>query len=260
MKFSLALCMLICSTAFIWLAGAMPNKRQLPTQTADTTLLKLSGDLLLRVKLDEPADSIFHSLSRYSTEALVSGLNNDNARKTFWINIYNACFQMLAKRGLKNPVIFKAEAIRFTNMAFSLDDIEHGILRKYRWKYSLGYWPQFWPGKTIKQLAVDTIDYRIHFALNCGARSCPPIAFYKYKSIDKQLDIVTRAFLGAETKFDDEKKIVHVTKIMQWFKGDFGGERGIRKTFSTHLQRNISSYKIEYQEYDWTAVLNNYAE
>ena len=247
------------SVVSVWLLGAFPASQNLQSPV-NTKLIDLSGSLLLAVKSNESPDQVIHSLQAFSSTTLISGLPNDAARKTFWINIYNACFQRLAKRGLKNPAIFKAEAIRFADVAFTLDEIEHGILRKYRWKYSLGYWPQFWPSKAIKQLAVDTIDFRIHFALNCGAKSCPPIGFYKYANINKQLDLATRSFLETETVVDDEKKIVRVTKIMQWFKGDFGGRKGIKQIYSAYTSKNISEYTIEYQDYDWTAVLNNYSD
>ena len=47
------------------------------------------------------------------------------------------------------------------------------------------------------------------FALNCGAKSCPPIAFYNAADIDAQLDLATQAFLEGESEFDDEQKIIH---------------------------------------------------
>ncbi len=145
------------------------------------------------------------------------------------MNIYNAYYQIIAiEEKLKPPKIFSSKAIYFSDASFSLDDVEHGILRKYRWKYSFGYLPQFFPKKIIKQLAVEQIDCRIHFALNSGAKSCPPIAFYKYDKIDEQLDVATRSFLKSETGFDDQNKTVYVTKIMQWFKSAFGGTEGIR--------------------------------
>lgn len=101
-------------------------------------------------------------------------------------------FQYVIK---KRPVIFKDKSIHFADAHFSLDEVEHGILRKYRWKYSFGYLPQFLPAMRIKQLAVEAIDFRIHFALNCGAKSCPPIAFYRYDKINDQLDLATQSFL-----------------------------------------------------------------
>ena len=34
----------------------------------------------------------------------------------------------------------------------------------------------------------------VHFALVCGARSCPPIRAYSIKNLDRGLDLATRAF------------------------------------------------------------------
>eukprot|EP00960_Hanusia_phi_P042458 755503-Hanusia_phi.AAC.7 len=41
---------------------------------------------------------------------------------------------------------------------------------------------------------VVTADPRIHFALNCGARGCPPIRFYRGEDLDAMLSTATRAF------------------------------------------------------------------
>jgi hypothetical protein len=127
-------------------------------------------------------------------------------------------------------------------------------------KFSKGYLPSFFPGKTIKQLAVEKIDYRIHFALNCGAKSCPPIAFYKYENLDRQLDLAAKAFLKSETEIDTVNKTVTVTKIMSWFAGDFGGKKGTREIINKTLQQNVDGYKILYKPYDWDQLLHNFSE
>ena len=77
----------------------------------------------------------------------------------------------------------------------SLDDIEHGILRRSKIKWSEGYFNKLFPSKFEKENRVNKVDYRIHFALNCGARSCPPIAFYDPEKLDKQLDVATMIYL-----------------------------------------------------------------
>lgn len=175
--------------------------------------------------------------------------------------MYNAWFQILAVREKKkNPEIFTAKLIQVAGEKFTLDDIEHCMLRKYRWKYSKGYLPKFFPGKLIKQLAVSKIDYRIHFALNCGAKSCPPIAFYSYDNIDKLLDLATKYFLNSETEFDDAKKEVRVTKIMDWFIGDFDGKKGIRKIIKDVLQKDVNGYSIKFKPYNWDEALYNFGE
>ena len=221
----------------------------------------LSGQILLNVKMGEATKSIEYSLEKLDIGDLTGSLLNDNIKKVFWINIYNAYFQILSVREKKaKPVIFTQKLISIAGRKFSLDDIEHGILRKYRWKFSLGYLPQLFPSSLIKQMAVSVIDYRIHFALNCGAKSCPPIAIYKVDSIDKQLDLATQSFLDGETVVDEEKRTVMVTKLMQWFKADFGGKLGIIRVVSKYLKRDFTNYTIIYKKYEWDVQLENFTE
>jgi Protein of unknown function, DUF547 len=255
--FSFALIVFLAS-GFI---SAEPIPKSNPDAMPDTLLLKLSEDFLYAVKLDDSTHVLEEQLAGLDYSRLQNGLNNDNAIKTFWLNMYNGWFQILAaKRKLKRPQIFKSKQIIIASKKFSLDDIEHGILRKFRWKLSKGYLPSFFPGKTIKQLAVEKIDYRIHFALNCGAKSCPPIAFYNYENIDKQLNVAARVFLKSDTEIDSINKTVNVTRIMNWFAGDFGGKKGVRIILNKTLQRDVAGYKIKYKPYDWDALLHNFRE
>ena len=244
--------------SLIWGWGAL-GINHLNARQPDEGLLHLSEQLLYSVKTGEPTDSLQLAIGRYSVSDLAEGLSNDNARKAFWINIYNAYYQILAAHAQKaKPHIFTDKTIPFAGAIFSLDDVEHGILRRYRWKYSLGYLPQFLPSMSIKELAVSNIDFRIHFALNCGARSCPPIAFYDYDNIDAQLELATRSFLESETSVDEANKTVHVTKIMQWFKADFKGEKGIKQILSHYLGKDFTGYKIRFSEYNWNEELKKF--
>ncbi len=226
----------------------------------DTSLLQLSEQFLYKVKLEEPTDELEKQLATLDYNRLMNGLNNDKAIKTFWLNMYNGWFQVLAVREkLRRPEIFTSKRITIASKKFSLDNIEHGILRKFRWKYSKGYLPSFFPGKTIKQLAVGKIDYRIHFALNCGAKSCPPIAFYNYEKLDKQLDVAAKVFLNSETEIDTANKTLTVTKIMDWFRGDFGGKKGIRRIIKERLKKDVDGYKIKFKPYNWDELLHNFS-
>jgi hypothetical protein len=222
-------------------------------------LLSLSGQLLTEVRYSVPGSATEKMLANLNVQSLIEGLGDDAAKKTFWINMYNAWYQLLAVRGkLNRPEIFTKKAIPIAGINLSLDDIEHGILRRYRWKYSMGYFPSFFPGKLIKQLAVLTIDYRIHFALNCGAKSCPPISTYSYDHIQEQLNMATRTFLLTETEIDDAKKEVRVSKIMDWFRGDFGGKRGIRIIVRNIFKKEIEDYDLKFKSYDWGKKLSNF--
>lgn len=222
-------------------------------------MLKLSEELLYAVRTESATDSLETVLASLPMQQLMEGLSNDTAKKTFWINLYNAFYQLLATREKKTrPGIFKEKLVPVAGHFFSLDDIEHGILRKYRWKYSMGYVAQLLPSRIIKRLAVNGIDYRIHFTLNCGAKSCPPIAFYQYERLDQQLETATRIFLRSETAIDTVGKTVQVSKILQWFKGDFGGKKGIRSLLSKVFNRDFTGYRIRFKDYDWSARLGYY--
>ena len=107
---------------------------------------------------------------------------------------------------------------------------------------------------------VHQLDYRIHFSLNCGAKSCPPIAFYRAKEIDDQLNLATRSFLESETEFNDEEKKAWVTRIFLWFYADFGGNKGIRAILTEQLGRDVNLYKIKYKSYSWDDDLENFVE
>lgn len=224
-----------------------------------TKIIQLSEELLLAVKTENPTGSIEKELSNLQALELIQGLGDDNAKKAFWINIYNAWYQILAKRKkITNHSIFTQKDIPVAGYQFSLDDIEHGILRRYRWKLSMGYLPQFFPSTFIKQIAVSTIDYRIHFALNCGAASCPPIAFYKYGMLDMQLDLATSSFLSGESNIDTVNKVITTSKILYWFKGDFHGKKGMLSLFSKIFKKDFSGYSLVFKKYNWSSHLNNW--
>ena len=222
-----------------------------------SSLIQFSEQLLLQVKKQEDSINLQKKITAFSFDELLNQLKTDNQKKTFWINIYNAYFLILRRdNGISKPIIYREKLITIANHSFSLDDIEHGILRKYRYKFSLGYLPNIFAPKLLKKLAVSTIDYRIHFALNCGAKSCPPIAFYKADTIDSQLNLATQSFLESETEFDTDK--VYVTTLFKWFLGDFKGYKGIRNIFKHQLDKDISKLKIIFKPYNWDEDLNNF--
>lgn len=220
---------------------------------------QLSEKLLLAVKTQTPTGEVIARLEGLPSASLKSNLDSDARKKAFWINIYNAFFQILRKeRGLEKPDIYRLKLINIAGYRFSLDDIEHGILRKYRLKWALGYLPNPLVSTTIRAFAVKKIDYRIHFALNCGARSCPPIAFYSPEKIERQLDMATVSFLEDETRIFPEEKEVRTTRLFQWFIGDFGGARGVRQILEQKLHLDLQDMRIIFQPYDWSEELDNF--
>jgi hypothetical protein len=65
-------------------------------------------------------------------------------------------------------------------------------------------------------------DPRIHFALNCGARSCPQIAIYSSTNLEKALNMATTSYCNAEVDILLENAEVRLSKLFLWYKNDFG--------------------------------------
>ncbi len=220
---------------------------------------QLSEKLLLAVKMQENTLELKNTIAYINLNDLFSLLNTDNLKKAFWINIYNAFFQILRKEiKLGKNEIYTKKAIKIAQQNFSLDDIEHSILRRFRYKYSLGYLPNIFTPKLIKKLAVNEIDYRIHFALNCGAKSCPPIAFYTSERIEEQLETATLSFLETETTVNKTSKEIFISRLFLWFKADFGGMAGTRNILEEKLKINTQGFSIKYSKYSWEEDLDNY--
>jgi hypothetical protein len=170
-----------------------------------------------------------------------------------WINVYNVNTVATIVEGYPtesirdlstDPIIrlnvFKKERIPVGNALLSLNDVENDKIRA-----------------AFK-------DPRIHFAINCAAKSCPPIRMEAFtgEKLDAQLDEQARSFLngphGARFRKDGDTLVITTTKIMDWFGDDFkaaGGQAAfIRRYVPADKQRLIDQAKdvdLEYDDYDW---------
>ena len=239
------------------------NKNITTPISSENTLLQLSQDFIYATKTNENAALYITKLKAFNYDSLVTYLKTDNEKKAFWINLYNAYTNFLLH---KNPEQYKnrnkffhKKNIIVAGKILSLDNIEHDILRRNKIKWSLGYLNKVFLNKAQKELRVKKLDNRIHFALNCGAKSCPPIAFYKTDKINDQLDIATKNFLTSEIEFDKVKNKVQLPILFSWFRKDFGGKKKII-TLIKNLQLipENANPKIKFKKYDWTLYLENY--
>jgi hypothetical protein len=230
------------------------------TAQEKTDYIKLSQDILYAVKTDEPAGSLMQELSNAPVAELQAQLKTDAERKAFWLNIYNVYTQIALQEDpdayQHRNKFFSKKFIRIAGKSISLDLVEHGILRRSKWKYSLGHFNKLFKSKFEKQFRVNKLDYRIHFALNCGAKSCPPIAFYKPEQIDQQLKIAEKVYLKNEILFNGKDLTVEVPAILSWFRGDFGGKkRIIRLLHQQQIVPDNVNPGIKWKKYDWTLSL-----
>ena len=232
------------------------------SQTTD--YVKISEDFIQSVKVsDGNAEKLVTIIAKANETELLRQLKNDDYKKAFFINLYNGFTNYSLK---KNPSqyknrgeFFKSEQFIIAGNKVSLDLIEHGFLRKSSVKLSMGKLSKIFPPNIEKKYRVDKIDYRIHFALNCGAKSCPAVFAYDSKDINEQLDKATKSYMIANASYDKTKNILFVPSLMSWFRGDFGNKKGILK-ICTDLKiiPKDTDPKLEYNTYDWTLYLENF--
>ena len=194
-------------------------------------------------------------------------LREREKRLAFWINIYNtAVIHGVIELGLERSVkefrgFFDRMTYEIGGFRFSLNDMEHGILRSNR-RHPYRFLKPFRGKDPRAELAVTPMDPRIHFALVCGARSCPPIGFYEAEQIDFQLDLAAGSLINSpQVKILPQEATVSISMIFKWYKVDFGGsdqailetllnylDEGEKKNF---LKEKKNQIRIKYLPYDW---------
>ncbi len=232
---------------------------------SEENALVLSQKLLSDLKAKRDWQLSQKHLESLTYQQIKTDLKSNEEILAFWINTYNAYIQIQLKNNAKlyedRGDFFSEKSIPFVDMALSFDEIEHGILRKSAWKYGLGYIKNPFVSNEIEDLEVMQTDPRIHFALNCGAKSCPKIAIYTAKNLDRVLAINAEAFLKENSVYKKAEKTVHTTPLFSWFKGDFGGDEEILKLLKSYgIIAATEDIEIKYTDYDWTMKLDNYAK
>ena len=165
----------------------------------------------------------------------------------FYINAYNAWTIKLILTGypgiksikdlgsiFKSP--WKKQIARINGDIITLDHIEHDILR---------------PGFK---------DPRVHFAINCAAKSCPPLRPEPYRAdiLEQQLDEMARAFINDSRRNRIEGRTLYVSSIFKWFSEDFNNDvvgfflKYAQGDLKKQLEDSKSKIKVKYLDYDWS--------
>lgn len=250
--------------SFILLAGiSVTEKEHRPSSGDRKKVEALSQELLQKVKKGESTEALQKDLADLSKDALEEQLGSDAEKIAFWLNIYNAHIQILLKEDPSlyedRDAFFGEERISIAGERLSFDKIEHGLLRRSKIKAGMGHVQKPFPGSFEKRFRVDEVDPRIHFALNCGARTCPPVAVYHSERLDRELDYMARNFLKESTVIDGDE--AHVTRLFSWFRGDFGGKDGMKEMLRNYdVIGSDEAVDLVFKEYDWTLDLGNYRD
>lgn len=202
-----------------------------------------------------------------------AALSGREERLAFWINLYNALVvDAVIRFGVKRSVnevsgFFWRAAYAVGRLRYCAFDIENGILRANEPHPAIPG-PHFGARDPRRRYSLERLDPRIHFALVCAARSCPPIAVYDPDRIDEQLDLAARAFVnGGGVEIDRGSGEVRLSQIFRWYAPDFGGrplawgdKRPLLKFISLYLEDEIDREymlqvpqpEVRFLPYDWT--------
>ena len=187
---------------------------------------------------------------------------SEDERLAFLFNLYNAStlqliidhypVKSIRKIGsvMKGP--WDQPAVKLFGGTTTLDKLEHTILRK---EYN---------------------EPRLHFALVCAARGCPPLRRDAYRAgrLDDQLNAQSRNYLASPVgmRVDRKRGVVYLSAIFKWYgkdfvkayagrlrAGDFGAGAGASLGFALehvkpadreYIKRG--NYKLRYLDYDWS--------
>lgn len=170
---------------------------------------------------------------------------SSNKIKAYWINAYNAFTIQLVLRhypingikeiGGKIPFVnssWDIKFIRIGNELLDLNNIEHTKLRK------------------------NFNDPRIHVALVCASRSCPPLLreAYSEQNIEEKLELQCKTFLQNErlNKLSANGRS-EISMIFNWYEMDFGGKSGVKKFINRYVPGYSSSqHRHSFKNFNWS--------
>ena len=201
-----------------------------------------------------------------------AALDSREERLAFWINLYNALIvdaviQFEVNRSVNEvPGFFWRAAYDIGGQRYCSFDIEYGILRANA-PHPVIPGPHFGLRDPRRKYSLNHLDPRIHFALVCAARSCPPIAVYDAGRIDEQLDTAARTFINSGgVEIDRASGEVRLSQIFQWYAPDFGSypfaigdKRPLLEFVASYLADEAGREyllrekpAIRFKPYDWT--------
>ena len=228
-------------------------------EDAETEPVALSTAFLAEIRDGQTRGPARERLAKLPEERL-DALDR-RGRLAFWLNVYNAAAHAaLAERPERfenRRRFFSAPLVTVAGEELGLDTIEHGIIRHSSWKYGLGYVRDPFPSAFERRHRLSARDFRIHFALNCGAASCPAIAAYTAENVDLELHRSTATYLSTESVVDGDT--VRVPRLMLWYRGDFGGRRGIKRILREYgVVNEPGRYRVRYRDYDWSLAVGRF--
>ncbi|MEP4982729.1 MAG: DUF547 domain-containing protein [Cyclobacteriaceae bacterium] len=188
--------------------------------------------------LDYNSESLDSLITQIDTMALDD--RSDDFKKAFYINAYNllVIHGVLQAYPVASPLdiegFFTERKFRVAGINLTLDELEFKVLfNSYK-------------------------DLRLHFILNCGAKSCPTLFSDAItpSELEEQLNFSTAMVMDRDdfVNIDHANDQIKVSRIFEWY-GDMFEEYGmpIRKFIDHNRFETLpGSYEIVFDEYDWS--------
>jgi len=236
------------------------------------TLLTINYTQIFHELVNRPEfDDFEYSVAELQKVDLMS--MDAKEKLSFWINVYNTlCLHSIitwVSKGEKpydqfwfftNIVLkskfFTTSTYLIGDHIFSLDEIEHGILRPNN--------NCFKEGDPRLHFKLEQSDPRIFFALNCCTKSSPKSLIIKHQNVDKYMTYACKRYLES-VKYQENTMQILLPKIMDWYSSDFGPTREDWIKFvinflppnqNRYLSQHISKFSVNYLPYDWDIFLD----
>ena len=200
-----------------------------------------------------PSERAVLARFRYRMEEIDPDALSADGALAFWLNLYNAGALALAADAisagestvLRLPGAFNAPWAMVGGESLSLNDIEHGKIRRFQ-------------------------DPRIHAALVCGSVSCPSLRYEPFgDSLGVQLDEQMRTFLASGgAHVDRDSGNLQLSRVFLWYGGDFvrpgrmptwipARRRDLARSIAQWLPDEDATWviaslpSVEFSTYDW---------
>ena len=169
----------------------------------------------------------------------------------FWLNTYN---ELVRETFARFPVegrlwrhrgLFDRVSREIDGLSYTPNVIEHGVLRRNR-RPPFSLRRVLSDGDPRLASMVGRVDPRIHFALNCGAVSCPAVRVYETDRLDEQLEAATTEYFAQESSVGDE--YVELPYLLRLYRADFDDPLEFA---ARYLQRDLRGMRVGYRSYDW---------
>jgi hypothetical protein len=157
----------------------------------------------------------------------------------FYINLYNALTIKLILseypvKSIKDIGNFfqgpwSRDVFSLFGNTITLNNLEHDIIRK-----------QF-------------NEPRIHLALVCAAKACPPLRSESYRAeiLNELLENQAKNYLSSSNGLviDEQKETIFISSIFKWYAEDF---ESVPDFIQKYTSTSIKTYSIRYLDYDWS--------